>query len=61
MPARDCRRGRRSRGAEPSGQVLQLGDALGRAALVAHRHARRDVHREEEDAALASEEAGVLE
>ena len=61
MPARDCRRGRRSRGAEPSGQVLQLGEALGRRLLVAHRHARRDVHGEEEDAALSSEEAGVLE
>ena len=61
LPACDCGRGRRSRGAEPSGQLLQLGDALGRRLLVTHRQARRDVHREQEDAALSSEEARVGE
>ena len=61
MPARDGRRGRRPGGAEPSGQLLQLGDALGRRLLVAHRQARRDVHGEEEDPALPSEEARVRE
>ena len=61
MSARNCRRGRRSRGAEPSGQLLQLRDALGRRLLITHRHARRDVHGEEEDTALPREEAGVRE
>jgi hypothetical protein len=45
LSARDCCRGRRSRGAEPSRQLLQLRDALGRRLLITHRHTRRDVDR----------------
>ena len=56
-PRRDRRRGRRSGRAQPPSEVLELGDALGRRLLVAHREARGDVHREHEDPTLACEEA----
>ena len=59
LAARHRGRGRRSGRAEPSRQLLELGDALAGRRLVTDRQARGHVHRQHEDPALPREEARV--